>query len=212
MNSARDTSGLGLADLAGEAWKPAAELGLLLVDPVFWGFGVRRGDGRPVLVLPGLYGGDRYLGPLRDWLRRIGYSPVPSGLDRNPGWSEPLANDLGELAEAHFQRSGQRVTIIGHSMGGLQGRAVAARRPRVVRHVIALGSPLTMARGRLPDETRMTAVYSRGDRIVRHPAAMERDPRATNVEVSGSHIGLTFNPAVYRVLASILPAPDREVI
>jgi hypothetical protein len=25
-------------------------------------------------------------------------------------------------------------------------------------------------------------------------------------------IGLTFNPAVYRVLASSLPAPDREVI
>ena len=58
----------------------------------------------------------------------------------------------------------------------------------------------------------MTAVYSRGDRIVRHPAAMERDPRATNVEVSGIHIGLTFNPALYRVLASSLPAPDREVI
>jgi hypothetical protein len=97
-------------------------------------------------------------------------------------------------------------------MGGLQGRAIAARRPRVIRHVIALGSPLTMARSRLPDEVRMTAIYSRGDRIVRHPAAMDRDPRATNVEVSGSHIGLIFNPAVYRRLASILSAPDREVI
>jgi pimeloyl-ACP methyl ester carboxylesterase len=212
MNANREERDFGLADLADEAWKPAAELGLLLIEPVFWGFGVRRGDGRPVLVLPGLYGGDRYLGPLRDWLRRIGYSPVPSGLERNPGWSEPLINDLGDLADTHFQRSGQRVTIIGHSMGGLQGRAVAARRTRVVRHVIALGSPLTMARGRLPNEVRVTAIYSRGDRIVRHPAAMERDPRATNVEVSGSHIGLTFNPAVYRALATLLPAPDREVI
>jgi pimeloyl-ACP methyl ester carboxylesterase len=212
VNANRGEQDFGLADLTDEAWKPAAELGLLLIDPVFWGFGVRRGDGRPVLVLPGLYGGDRYLGPLRDWLRRIGYSPVPSGLEQNPGWSEPLVNDLGELAETHFRRTGQRVTIIGHSMGGLQGRAVAAHRPRVVRHVIALGSPLTMARSRLPDEVRMTAIYSRGDRIVRHPAAMERDPRATNVEVSGSHIGLTFNPAVYRALASTLPAPDREVI
>ena len=212
MNANREERDFGLADLADEAWKPAAELGLLLIEPVFWGFGVRRGDGRPVLELPALYGGDRYLGPLRDWLRRIGYSPVPSGLDRNPGWSEPLINDLGDLAETHFRRSGQRVTIIGHSMGGLQGRVVAARRTRVVRHVIALGSPLTMARGPLPNEVRVTAIYSRGDRIVRHPAAMERDPRATNVEVSGSHIGLTFNPAVYRALASLLPAPDREVI
>ncbi len=212
VDANREEGDFGLADLADEAWRPAAELGLLLVEPVFWGVGARRGDGRPVLVLPGLYGGDRYLSPLRDWLRRIGYSPVPSGLHRNPGWSERFLSEVGELAEAHFRHSGQRVTIIGHSMGGLQGRAVAARRPRVIRHVIALGSPLTMARGRLPDEVRMTAIHSRGDRIVRHPAAMERDPRATNVEVSGSHIGLIFNPAVYRRLASILPAPDREVI
>ena len=212
MDANREERDFGLADLANEAWKPAAELGLLLIDPVFWGFGVRRGDGRPVLVLPGLHGGDRYLGPLRDWLRRIGYSPVRSGLDQNPGWSEPIVNDLGELAEARFRGAGQRVTIIGHSMGGMQGRAVAVRRPRVVRHVIALGSPLTMARGRLPDEVRMTAIYSRGDRIVRHPAAMARDARATNVEVPGSHIGLTFNPAVYRALAEALHAPDRELI
>jgi triacylglycerol lipase len=202
----------GLADLADEAWKPAAEFGLLLIEPVFWGVGVRRGDGRPVLVLPGLYAGDRYLGPLRDWLRRVGYSPVASGLDRNPGWSERLVDDFVRLAESEFRRSGQRVTIIGHSMGGVQGRAVAARLPGAVRHVISLGSPLVMARSRLPEEVRMTAIYSRGDLIVRHPAAMERDPRATNVEVPGSHIGLTFNPAVYRVLADILPAPDREVI
>jgi pimeloyl-ACP methyl ester carboxylesterase len=208
----REESDIGLANLADEAWRPAAELGLLMIDPVFWGVGARRGDGRSVLVLPGLYGGDRYLGPLRDWLRRIGYSPVASGLDRNPGWSEQLVNDLGELAEAQFRKSGQRVTIIGHSMGGLQGRAVATRRPGTVRHVIALGSPLTLARGRLPKDVRTTAIYSRSDRIVRHPAAMDRDPRAWNIEVSGSHIGLTFNPGVYRALADAIPAADREVI
>src|SRR5207247_1759039 len=75
ISTTREEGDFGLADLADEAWRPAAELGLLLVEPVFWGVGVRRGDGRPVLVLPGLYGGDRYLSPLRDWLRRIGYSP-----------------------------------------------------------------------------------------------------------------------------------------
>jgi hypothetical protein len=59
VNTNREERDFGLADLADEAWKPAAELGLLLIDPVFWGRGVRRGDERPVLVLPGLYGGDR---------------------------------------------------------------------------------------------------------------------------------------------------------
>jgi pimeloyl-ACP methyl ester carboxylesterase len=212
VNEDREERDFGLVDLADEAWRPAAELASLMIEPVFWGVGMQRGDGRPVLVLPGLYGGDRYLTPLRDWVRRIGYRAVPSGMDRNPGWSEQIIDRLVELTEREYRQGGQRVTIIGHSMGGLQGRAVAARRAGAVRHVIALGSPLAIARGHLPDEVRMTALYSRGDRIVRHPAALARDPRAANVEVSGSHIGLTFNPGVYRALARILPSPDREVI
>jgi len=202
----------GLADLADELWRPTAELALLMSDPVYWGVGVTRGDGRPVLVLPGLYGGDHYLRPLRDWLGRAGYTPVPSGLNRNPGWSDSLIRELGDRAEASFQSGGQRVAIVGHSLGGLQGRSVAARRPGVIRHVVALGSPLAMTRRPLPRQVRMTALYSRGDRIVSHPAAMERDPRATNIEVTGSHIGLVFNPAVYRELARALRAPDPEVV
>jgi pimeloyl-ACP methyl ester carboxylesterase len=201
-----------LADLAGAALRPMAEFGLLLADPVYWGSGVPRGDGRPVLVLPGLLAGDGYLQPLRDWLRRHGYSPVKSGIDRNPGWSEELIGQLAELALGEHRRSRQRVTIIGHSMGGLQGRSVAARLPQVVRHVVALGSPLAMARERLPGSVRMTAIYSPEDRIVRHPAALARDPRAKNVSVAGSHIGLPFNPAVYRVLARTLGAPDLETV
>jgi pimeloyl-ACP methyl ester carboxylesterase len=201
-----------LADLAGAALRPMAEFGLLLADPVYWGAGVPRGDGRPVLVLPGLFAGDGYLQPLRDWLLRYGYSPVKSGIDRNPGWSEELIRDLADLALGEHRRSRQRVTIIGHSMGGLQGRSVAARLPQIVRHVIALGSPLAMARERLPGSVRMTAIYSPEDRIVRHPAALARDPRAKNVKVPGSHIGLAFNPAVYRVLARTLGAPDLETV
>ncbi|MGH8673260.1 MAG: esterase/lipase family protein [Burkholderiales bacterium] len=212
MKSNPADADFSLAELAGAALRPVAELGLLLADPVYWGVGVPRGDGRPVLVLPGLFAGDGYLQPLRDWLRRAGYTPVKSGIERNPGWSEELISELAGLAHAEYRRSRQRVTIIGHSMGGLQGRSVAGRLPQIVRHVIALGSPLAMARSRIPGTVRMTAIYSREDRIVPHPAALERDPRAKNVEVPGSHIGLAFNPAVYRVLARTLAAPDPEVI
>jgi len=212
LNSSSSGGDFSLAELAGAALRPAAELGLLLGDPVYWGWGVPRGDGRPVLVLPGLFAGDDYLQPLRDWLRRSGYSPVKSGIERNPGWSNELILELADLANAEYRRGRQRVTIIGHSMGGLQGRSVAGRIPHVVRHVVALGSPLAMARSRMPGAVRMTAIYSREDRIVPHPAALERDPRAKNVEVPGSHIGLAFNPAVYRVLARTLGAPDREIV
>jgi pimeloyl-ACP methyl ester carboxylesterase len=193
--------------MAARAWQPAAELGMLLADPIYWGWNVPRGDGHPVLVLPGLLGGDTYLGYLREWLGRTGYTPVRSGIDRNPGWSEELVQDLTEIAATQFGRGKRRVTIIGHSMGGVLGRSVAVRRPDLVEHVIALGSPLSMTRGRLPENVRMTAVYSKADTIVRHPSALERDPRAKNIEVRGSHIGMAFNPEVYRVLARILPNP-----
>jgi pimeloyl-ACP methyl ester carboxylesterase len=80
-----------------------------------------------VLVLPGLFAGDGYLQPLRRWLWRVGYTPLRSGLKRNPGWSPEVVHELGELAEGGFLRSGQRVSIIGHSLGGLIGRSVALR-------------------------------------------------------------------------------------
>jgi len=205
-------SEFSLAELTGAALRPMSEFGLLLGDPIFWGLGVPRGDGRPVLVLPGLFAGDGYLQPLRDWLGRSGYSPVRSGIDRNPGWSSELIDSLAAIATAEHRRTRRRVTIIGHSMGGLQGRSVAARLPQVVRHVIALGSPLAMAHESLPRAVRMTAIYSPEDRIVRYPASLARDPRAKNVKVPGSHIGLAFNPAVYRVLARTLGAPDFETV
>lgn len=207
---ARGAAALG--ELAARAWQPAAEFGLLLADPVFWGAGVPRGDGHSVLVLPGLLAGDGYLRPLRGWLRRVGYAPVRSGLDRNPGWSEELVRELGETVEQEFRRTGRQVTIIGHSMGGLLGRSVAVRRPHAVGHVIALGSPLRVARGRLPAGVRLTAIYSRADRIVRYPAATDPDPRATAIEVRGSHTGLAGNPEVYRHLARLLPPPPADVL
>ncbi|HEY7294163.1 MAG TPA: hypothetical protein VH916_03935, partial [Dehalococcoidia bacterium] len=60
----------------GDLLLPALEFGELLRDPVFWGWGVPRGDGHAVLVLPGLGAGDAYLRPLRGWLRRLGYTTL----------------------------------------------------------------------------------------------------------------------------------------
>jgi pimeloyl-ACP methyl ester carboxylesterase len=193
-----------LGELALEFMRPAAETAALLRDPVYWGWGVRHGDGHHVLVLPGLGGGDTYLRLLRGWLKRIGYAPLRSGLDRNPGWSEELVRELGEIAERAFTASGRRVTIVGHSMGGVQGRSIAVRHPDRIDHVITLGSPLALSRSRVPEGVRLTAIYSREDRIVPYPRALAEDGRTRNIEVHGSHIGLASNAEVYRQLASLL--------
>jgi pimeloyl-ACP methyl ester carboxylesterase len=191
--------------------QPFLELSRLLRDPVYWGVGVPRGDRHPVLVLPGLFAGDRSLAPLRRWLRRVGYTPVRSGLDRNPGWSEELAAELEELVERVARERGCPLTIIGHSFGGVLAHAVARRRPADVRHVIALGSPLRLARAPLPDAVRHTALLSAEDRVVRPDAARAREPHARTIEVRGSHSGLVVNAAVYRELARLLPAADDRV-
>jgi pimeloyl-ACP methyl ester carboxylesterase len=202
--------GPALMKLAAQLRRPAVEFGMLLADPVFWGWNVPRGDGRPVMVLPGFGGGDLYLQPLRGWLRRIGYAPVRSGLDQNPGWSEELVDQLGELATDQFRRTGSRVTVIGHSMGGLLGRSIALRRPHVVRDVIALASPLRATRSRLPASVAMTALYSRSDEVVRYPLGFAPDPHARNLEVNGSHIGMATNPEVYRRLGAVLGGQPRQ--
>ncbi len=97
---------LGAAALAEFAILPAAELGLLLADPVYWGLGVPRGDRHSVLVLPGLFAGDGYLQPLRRWLWRVDYTPLRSGLKRNPGWSPEVVHELGELAQGGLSAQG----------------------------------------------------------------------------------------------------------
>jgi len=51
----------------------------------------------------------------------------------------------------------------------------------------------------IPDGIPQTAIYTKGDGVVSWDVCMTGDP-AIDVEVSGTHCGLAFNPAVYRVL------------
>src|SRR4051794_24322206 len=57
-----------------------AELARLLVDPVYLGRGVPRGDGRPVVLIPGFLAGDGSLTVMAEWLGRIGYRSHGSGI------------------------------------------------------------------------------------------------------------------------------------
>jgi len=48
-----------------------------------------------------------------------------------------------------------------------------------------------------------TAIYTKSDGIVDWRACVTGDPQI-DCEVQGTHVGLVFNPAVYRVLAARL--------
>ena len=120
----------------------AADLATLLVDPVFRGSDVPSGDGRLVVVIPGLFGNDLYLEPLRYWLRNIGYSPASSSLWVNAGCLRRLQ---GEVAAHIVRRTNDKIdsiALIGHSRGGVLARAIAGHLRGRVSHLITLGSPI----------------------------------------------------------------------
>ena len=60
-----------------------AELARLLADPVWRGRGLPRGDGGPVLLVPGFLAGDPSMAVLARWLRRLGHRPVRAGIAFN---------------------------------------------------------------------------------------------------------------------------------
>jgi triacylglycerol lipase len=123
------------------------ELYRLLVDPVFRGNDVPRGDGRPVLLLPGFGAGDCTLTVMGSWLRRIGYSPGTAGFLTNTDCSNRALERVERNVTALNERYVRRVALIGHSRGGHLARAMARRRPDQVSHAIALAANLRQMLG-----------------------------------------------------------------
>ena len=183
-----------------------------------------RGDGHPVLVLPGFGAGDGSTGVLRSFLSSIGYRSHPwnLGTNRGPGMSNLLTN-LADRLDDVFSAAGERkVSLVGWSLGGVYARLLAHHHPHKVRQVITLGSPITV--GSRPSASRArllageplpgipsTAVFSKSDAIVPWQIATQQPTEfAENVEVYASHIGLGFNPAVLYAAADRLANRDGE--
>jgi len=126
-------------------WKEAlfgADILLLHASPVYYGLGVPHGDGSAVVVIPGFLGTDLYLSHLQSWLKRIGYQPYSSGIGINAECPNLLIQrHLNETLEQALHDTGRKVHLIGHSLGGIMARSLAARRPADVASVITLAAP-----------------------------------------------------------------------
>jgi alpha/beta hydrolase fold len=224
----------------------AAELVLLHAAPLYYGLGVPHGDGSAVVLIPAFLCPDAYLAPLRQWLARIGYVPFFSGIGFNTECPNLLIQQqLHRTIEKALAASGRKIHLIGHSLGGIIARAIAAQRPADIASVTTLGAPFRgtvahhsilraarMVRGRilakhatgvlpdcytghctcdfleslncaLPASVLETAVYTQGDGVVDWRYCMTNRPDA-DFSVSGTHIGLVFNPSVYSIVAARL--------
>ena len=114
----------------------------LRMAPVYYGMGVPRGDGSPVILVPGFLGTDAYLYELYLWLQRVGYRPYMSKIGINAECPGTLTKKLIKTVERISAETGQRTRIVGHSLGGVIGRRASLLRPDLVSQLVYLGSPL----------------------------------------------------------------------
>ena len=198
-----------------------------------------RGDGHPIVVLPGFTANDSSTETLRWFLADRGYAPAGWELGHNHGPTDAILDGMDALMNAHVAR-GRRVTLIGWSLGGIYARELARTYPDAVRAVITLASPFRLRdpaasnvsamyeslthlhseRARVPhppEEDRpalpvpVTNVFTRTDGVVHWQSCIdEYGDCCENVEVVGSHSGLGHNPLALAVIADRLAQPDGD--
>jgi len=196
-----------------------------------------KGDGHHVLVMPGLGGSDLSTRVMRAYLRRLGYFVHAWRLGRNLGPTDHIIDGLAERFGSLSTAS--RITLIGHSMGGIYARELARRAPNRVRQVVTLGSPVRWQRGAqsnvsgvyrtlgplhservrdvpreygptLPDVP-LTAIFTKRDGVVPwRSCVFDPDDRHECIEVRGSHTGLIHNVASMLVVADRLAQAEGE--
>ncbi len=214
--------------------RAAAEYGLLMAALPLRHL-LPRGDGHPVLVLPGLLADDGSTWTLRRILREQGYRVHGWRLGRNLGPTAATVTGLQNRLRDVHRRYDSPVSVIGWSLGGIYARNLARDTPSAVRQVITLGSPFRLSHesqsraGRafnryahlhvvpreLPLESGVdalpvpaTSIYSRYDGIVAWQACVDApSERAENIAVVGSHLGFGHHPAVIWAVADRLAQP-----
>jgi polyhydroxyalkanoate synthase len=102
-----------------------------------------RGDGHPVLVLPGLMADDYSTRPLRRYLRRLGYHVHGWRLGRNVGPTQKVVTGLAARLDDLKERHNRKISIIGWSLGGIFALLTAADQADLpIRSLTLVGTPV----------------------------------------------------------------------
>ena len=131
-----------------------------------WLLRAPRGDGHPVLLLPGFMAGDVSMIALEIFLRNRGYDVSTWGFGRNIGFQPKHAKALEQKIRYMHHKTGKKVSLVGWSLGGVFSLYGAHQAPECVRSVITLGSPVsTDSSGERNVPRFLKAMY----RLVAHP-------------------------------------------
>jgi pimeloyl-ACP methyl ester carboxylesterase len=197
-----------------------------------------RGDGHPVLTLPGFLASDLSMAPMRRYLKELGYDGYAWKMGRNIGGVSRLRAALRDRLAEIYADSGRKVSVVGWSLGGVYARDLALQAPDMVRYVVTLGSPFAndvratnatrlyealsgetveqnselrdAISGDLPVPT--TSIYSRTDGIVNwRTCRLRACDTAENIEVYlASHVGLGVNAAALWAIADRLAQAEGQ--
>jgi alpha/beta hydrolase family protein len=190
-----------------------------------------RGNGQPVLILPGYGSGDVSTALLKGYLRLLGYRARGWGLGRNTGNAVELLPRVLKRVASLARRSDRKVHLIGWSFGGYLARELARERADLIGHVVTLGTPVVGGpkytvfakrfqnrgldvdaiaaaieiRNKISICTPVIAIYSRRDGVVAWQACIDSDgTNVEHVEVRTTHFGFGFSPDVYKIIAQRL--------
>ncbi len=198
-----------------------------------------RGDGHPVLVIPGLGASDISTALLRKFLDDLGYATYPWELGRNKGLKDQGHAQMVRRLEQIYRKHGRKVSLVGQSLGGVYARELARELPDLVRQVISLGSPFTghplastgahlyewLSGDRFEDmdfnrhlEMRIkppvptTSIYSKLDGVVAWQCSIETgQPHGESINLRGhSHIGMASAPLALYLIAERLAQPEGQ--
>ena len=219
-----------LSELKGarEAWRLPLALRRLSRLP--------KGDGSQVILIPGWMAPEESMAALRWFLRRQDYDARYWGLGVNRGNPESDSEILVEQVAALVAETGQKVTLVGWSLGGVIARETARQLPEGVLQVITYGTPviggptftpaaktygesecqriselIVEMDEQMPITTPISSIFTRNDRVVSWPACIDRSsPNVTHYEVRSTHISMGFDPDVWRIILECLGRFDRQ--
>ncbi len=184
----------------------------------------------PVIVVPGLLSSDRATIILRKFLHKSGFKVQGWEIGTNLGRMTSLET-LKQKIEKISEENGQKVILIGWSMGGIFSREIAKQIPEKVRCLITVGSPFANLQAPnhakwifglfnkeadidqeftrqipLPASVPTLCLYSKKDGIVPWQACKEDhdDELHSSHEVQSSHFGMGANPAVLQEIGNYL--------
>ncbi|WP_114424198.1 alpha/beta fold hydrolase [Nocardioides houyundeii] len=133
-----------------------------------WVGGAPVRTAEPVVLVPGFLAGDGTLSWMARSLRCDGIRTYRSHIHANVGCTLEAAHQLEATLESVVARRGTRARIVGHSLGGLLARTVAARRPDLVSGIVTLGSPILAPGAQHPSITASIEVLVRLSRAGLH--------------------------------------------